>query len=78
MKRQWVPGCSRYRIRAVITATSGPRTMTKDRWSGSLTVLTLKDIEKDSVNLAVWSSNDQGRNVYIWKYQGIYYIIGIY
>ena len=60
-----VPGSSRNRIRAVITARSGPRTMSKGRWSGTLTVLTVKDIEKDSVNLAVWSSNDQGRSVYI-------------
>ena len=60
-----LPGSCKNRTRVVITARSGPRNMSKGQWSGTLTVLTVKDVEKDSVNLAVWSSNDQGRSVYI-------------
>ena len=57
-----VPGAAISSVCAVITGRSGPKNMNKARWSGSLTVITLKDQEKDSVNLAVWSNNEQVHN----------------
>ena len=58
-----VPGVSKSSIRAVITGRSGPNKMDKANWSGSLTVITIKDQEKDTVNLAVWSDNEQVHNM---------------
>ena len=58
------PGSSRNQTRAVISGRSGPRQMDKAHWSGWLTVLTLKDLQKDTVNLTVWTKSKQDRDVY--------------
>ena len=38
--------------------------MDKSHWSGWLTVLTLKDLQKDTVNLTVWTKSEQDKDVY--------------
>ena len=62
--RALVPGSSRNQTRAVISGRSGPRHMDKSQWSGWLTVLTLKDLQKDTVNLTVWTKSKQDNDVY--------------
>ena len=59
-----VPGSSRNQTRVVISGRSGPRHMDKSQWSGWLTVLTLKDLQKDTVNLTVWTKSEQDNDVY--------------
>ena len=54
-----MPGAATSSVCAVITGRSGPKKMDKVRWSGSLTVITIKDQEKDSTNLAIWSNSEQ-------------------
>ena len=62
--RALVPGSSRNQTRVVISGRSGPRHMDKSNWSGWLTVLTLKDLQKDTVNLTVWTKSEQDKDVY--------------
>ena len=54
-----MPGAATSSVCAVITGRSGPKKMDRARWSGSLTVITMKDQEKDSINLAIWSNSEQ-------------------
>jgi hypothetical protein len=56
-----VPGSSRNQTRVVISGRSGPRHMDKAHWSGWLTVLTLKDLQKDTVNWTVWTKSGTGQ-----------------